>query len=103
MAIGEQIRKRRRELNLSRSELAEQLHVTPSAVANYENGVRYPKPEIFLLLMDALKIDANYLFSDSISNTLEKKLTGSYKISSSDSKIIELYFAIIEGFIYMFF
>ena len=42
MEIGKQIRHRRTELNLSRSELANKIHVTPSAIANYENGVSYP-------------------------------------------------------------
>ena len=42
MEIGKQIRHRRTELNLSRSELANKIHVTPSAIANYENGVQTP-------------------------------------------------------------
>ena len=46
MEIGKQIRRRRTELNLSRGELANKIHVTPSAIANYENGVSYPKVEL---------------------------------------------------------
>ena len=34
MGIGERVRKRRVELGLTRNELVEKLHVTPSAVAN---------------------------------------------------------------------
>ena len=37
MKIGNQIRHRRTELNLSRGELANKIQVTPSAIANYEN------------------------------------------------------------------
>lgn len=44
MGIGERVRKRRVELGLTRNELAEKLHVTPSAVANYENNISVPKP-----------------------------------------------------------
>lgn len=39
MKIGNQIRHRRTELNLSRGELANKIQVTPSAIANYENGI----------------------------------------------------------------
>ena len=42
MKIGNQIRHRRTELNLSRGELANKIQVTPSAIANYENGISYP-------------------------------------------------------------
>lgn len=38
MGIGSKLRERRQELNLSRSQLAEKIHVTPSAIANYEKG-----------------------------------------------------------------
>lgn len=36
--IRNKIRKRRQELNMSRVQLAEAVQVTPSAIANYENG-----------------------------------------------------------------
>lgn len=64
MGIGERIRQRRMELNISRNQLANLVHVTPSAIANYENSVSYPKPDIFIALAIALDVDANYLFRD---------------------------------------
>lgn len=67
MKIGNQIRHRRTELNLSRGELANKIQVTPSAIANYENGVSYPKPDILVALMNALEVDANYLYRDYLS------------------------------------
>ena len=67
MKIGNQIRHRRTELNLSRGELANKIQVTPSAIANYENGISYPKPDILVALMNALEVDANYLYRDYLS------------------------------------
>ena len=64
MVIGKKLQKRRKELNLSRAQLAEMVHVTASAIANYENSISYPKPDILISLILALKIDANYLFED---------------------------------------
>ncbi len=74
MEIGKQIRHRRTELNLSRSELANKIHVTPSAIANYENGVSYPKPDILVALMNALDDDANYLYWNYLSNSTIQQL-----------------------------
>lgn len=64
MGIGEKLRSRRLEMDLSRSQLAKKVHVTPSAIANYENGVSYPKPDILISLIIALEVDANYLYQD---------------------------------------
>ena len=54
--IRNKIRKRRQELNMSRVQLAEAVQVTPSAIANYENGISYPKPDIFVALMITLEV-----------------------------------------------
>lgn len=64
MEIGDKLRFRRKELKITRNELAEKVHVTPSAIANYENGISYPKPDILISLMISLEIDANYLYKD---------------------------------------
>ena len=70
------IRERRCQLGLSRAELAEKTGVTSSAIANYENGVSYPKPEIFVSLLQALGVDANYFFDEYTCNKDITKLFG---------------------------
>ena len=54
MSFGEQLRKRREELGISRVELAGRLGISRSAVGNYETGVSAPKEEVLLRLFDAL-------------------------------------------------
>lgn len=76
MGIGEKLRKRRQDLNLSRNQLAEKIHVTSSAIANYENGISYPKPDILISLILALEVDANYLYQDYLSNSTLRALYG---------------------------
>ena len=58
MSFGEQLRKRREELGISRAELADRLGVSRSAIGNYETGVSAPKEEVLLRLFDALGVDA---------------------------------------------
>lgn len=65
MSFGEQLRRRREELGISRAELAEKLGVSRSAIGNYETGVSAPKEEVLLQLFDALQVDPNYLYRDS--------------------------------------
>ncbi|MFQ9051871.1 MAG: helix-turn-helix domain-containing protein [Oscillospiraceae bacterium] len=64
MSFGEQLRKRREELGISRAELAGRLGISRSAVGNYETGVSAPKEEVLLRLFDALGVDPNYLYRD---------------------------------------
>ena len=56
MSFGEQLRKRREELGISRAELADRLGVSRSAIGNYETGVSAPKEEVLLRLFDALRL-----------------------------------------------
>ena len=65
MSVGERIRRRREEKNMSRAELAELLGVSRSAVGNYETGVSVPRENIKQRLYDVLDIDPNYLYGDS--------------------------------------
>ena len=65
MSFGEQLKRRRKELGLSRAELANRLGVSQSAVGNYETGVSAPKEDILLQIFDALQVDPNYLYRGS--------------------------------------
>lgn len=62
MSFGEQLRRRREELGLSREELAKRLGVGKTAIGNYETGVSTPKEDVLLRLFDALQVDPNYLY-----------------------------------------
>ncbi len=80
MEIGGRLRERRLELGFSRNQLAQKVGVTPSAIANYENGVSYPKPDILIALITELEVDANYLYQDYLS---PRKLRTSFSLSMS--------------------
>ena len=76
MSFGEQLRRRREEMGLSRADLAERLGVSRSAIGNYETGVSAPKEEILLRLFDALQVDPNYLYRDSFRSAAGVRYTG---------------------------
>ena len=59
MSFGEQMRRRREELGLTRQALADRLGVSVSAVGNYETGISAPKEEVLLRLCDALEAEPN--------------------------------------------
>ena len=87
MSFGEQLRKRREELGISRAELAGRLGISRSAVGNYETGVSAPKEEVLLRLFDCLETDPNTLFQDSFQ-------TGGEVLSQSERQLLERYRAL---------
>jgi repressor LexA len=64
MGIGKRVKEARERLRLTQKELGDIIGVTASAVTNYENETSHPKEPIMYALIDALKVDANYLFQD---------------------------------------
>ena len=86
MSIGSRIKEARTALNYTQSELAEALEITTGAVANYENEVSVPKPEILYKLMNVLKCDANYLYQD-----MYNSKNNDFIISSNEQSFIKKY------------
>lgn len=67
MSIGSRIKERRNQLNLTQEDLAKKIGITKGAVANYENSVSIPKPDILYKVMEFLDCDANFLYQDDVS------------------------------------
>ncbi len=88
MGFGEQLRRRREELGISRAQLAERLGVSRSAVGNYETGVSAPKEEVLLRLFDALHVDPNYLYRDSF------RAASQFSCSGEERSLLEKYRAL---------
>ena len=68
------LRQRRQEMGLTRPQLAAKICVTPSAIANYENGISTPKPDILISLINVLEVDANYIYSDYLGHSQVRNL-----------------------------
>lgn len=60
--IGDMIKERRLELDLTQLQLSSLTNIKKNTISNYENNISAPNEENIIKLMDALKCDANYLF-----------------------------------------
>lgn len=76
-------------MGLSRSQLAKRIHVTPSAIANYENGISYPKTDILISLILALEVDANYLYQDYLSDSKVRTLYGKELLDEEEEVLLK--------------
>jgi transcriptional regulator with XRE-family HTH domain len=81
--IGDKIRERRLELELTQSQLSELTNIKKNTISNYENNVSSPSEENIFKLMEALKCDANYLF--------EWEKVQDFKLSIEEKKHIKKY------------
>ena len=95
MSVADKLRQRRLELQLTRVELAARIRVTPSAIANYENGISTPKPDILISLINALEIDANYIYSDYLPSNQVGQIYGR-PLSVEEADAIRKYKALTE-------
>lgn len=93
MGIGKKIKEAREELNLTQADLARLVGVTSSAITNYENEVSHPKEQVLYKLMDALKVDANYLFHDVL---VDLNVPQSPTLSYKDQEHIKKYQSLNE-------
>lgn len=89
MSFGEQLRRRREELGLSREVLAERLGLSRSAIGNYETNIAFPKEEVLLKLFNALEVDPNYLFRGSFRH--------SFYCSDGEQQLLEQYRALPQA------
>lgn len=84
MKIAERLKEARLRLGMTQEELAKKIGVTKGAIANYENGVSLPKVEFLYPLMDALCIDANFVYGVSSSDA-------SIQVTAHERKVVVAY------------
>ena len=75
MGIGRRIKEARENAGLTQEELGKLVGVTGSAITNYEKETSHPKESVMYSLIEALGVDANYLFQDCVKT---KKAPGTH-------------------------
>ncbi|MFB3041168.1 MAG: helix-turn-helix domain-containing protein [Candidatus Poribacteria bacterium] len=59
--IASLVKRRRRELKITQTELARVANLTPAAISQFESGARKPSFDTLFNLADALKVTTDYL------------------------------------------
>lgn len=101
--IGINIKRTREEKNISRKELSKKANITPSALANYENGYRTPSDDILKNISFALDVDINYLLGKTTFKDFEGEQLREFEhiidsiINCSDSNVVKASANIIES------
>lgn len=67
MSFEKRLKEARLMNHLTQEELAKIVSVSKGAIGNYESGVSSPNEPILIKLMQALNVDANFLYQDYIS------------------------------------
>ena len=95
--IKDRIISLRNEKNLTQSQLAEELNISPSAIGMYEQGRRKPSYELLEELCDYFNVDMDYLtgrsniknrFQENLKNKREKNYEADLDKSDDDFKMV---------------
>lgn len=66
--LGTRIAALRRQANMSQSELAQRLQVSPSAIGMYEQGRREPSVDTLIALARCFQVSLDYLMTGQVSD-----------------------------------
>lgn len=85
MGIGKRIKEAREQAHLTQEELGRLVGVTGSAITNYEKETSHPKEPVMYALINALGVDANFLFQDCVNTVPRKNKPATPKTDTADS------------------
>lgn len=89
--IGKYISKKRKELNLTQEQLAEEIGVSKNAVSKWERGLNLPDASIMPELCSILNITLNELFAgDDIPDNKYKEVADSNLLSALENSVFTL-------------
>ncbi len=71
--FANKLRKLRLSAQLTQVQLAKELNVSRSCLANYERGMRFPDADILSIIANYFKVNIDYLLSDRRSVCANKK------------------------------
>ena len=84
MAFYERLKEARVNARLTQEQLAEKIGVAKTTLSGYENGNREPSVATVAKVMQALQVDANYLYQDEMGNLTRSELWHMEKYRSLD-------------------
>ena len=85
MKLGEKIKQRRRQLNLSQEKLAEQISVHSNTIRKWEKGVSSPSATELQMLAEALNTSTSFLYGENNPTSFVKNSAYQDKTEIQDS------------------
>ena len=93
--IGERIKKRRKEMHLSQSELAEKVDLSNNHISSIETGKQGFSMETLALICDALEVSPDYLLLGNMhSYNIPEEIAETLKLCSEED--IEYFYDIVN-------
>lgn len=65
--MGDRIKEARRNQKLTQEQLAERLDISVEFIGQIERGLKMPSMQVFVRLIEALNVSADYLLRDTVS------------------------------------
>lgn len=89
MSFGDTLKMLRKNKNLTQAQLGEKLGVAKSVVSYYENGERYPSPEVLIKIARTFYVTTDYLLG------IERKQ--SIDVSGLNDEDIQVVLSVVEA------
>ena len=85
-AIGQRIKQTREARGLTQEQLAEKIALSASHISVIERGIKAPRLETLVMILNILKVDANFILADvlSVSNEITSSLLSNKLSALSD-------------------
>jgi len=84
LTMGDRMREARKKQKLTQEQLAERLDISVEFVGQIERGLKLPSMQVFVKMVEALNVSADYLLRDSVSTG---RLFGDNAIGSKIEKL----------------
>ena len=97
MNLADNLKRIRKENNLSQEQLAEKLNVTRQAVSKWESGISYPEMDKVMQICQLFNLNINELVHEDLSKITEKK-----KEKDNLSKVIDSFFNNITNMLFFY-
>jgi len=67
LTMGDRIKEVRKRCGLTQEQLAERLDISVEFVGQIERGLKVPSMQVFIKIIEALNVSADYILRDSVS------------------------------------
>lgn len=93
--LGSQIKKKRKELDLSQDQLAEKIYVTRQSISNWENNKTYPDVKSLILLSEVFEISLDQLIKGDVAMMKREISEQEQSEFQKDSTIFTVLFSLV--------